>query len=73
MNMKRYEVRGMMEWHPEFRVGRSRLTVPFTGGHLCGGACTPASFETADPVVQIVIEQSAYFRSGMIYDATPRR
>ena len=67
MNMKkRYEVRGMMEWHPEFRVGRGRIQVSFTGGHLCGGASTPASYETADPVVQTVIESSAAFRQGRI-------
>ena len=59
---KRYEVRGMMEWHPEFKVGRTRLQVPFTGGHLCGGASTPAVFETADPVVQAVIEGSAAYK-----------
>ena len=63
---KRYDVRGMMEWHPEFRVGRTRLQVSFTGGHLCGGACTPASFETSDAVVQKVIEDSAAYRSGLI-------
>lgn len=55
-----------MEWHPEFRVGRTRLQVSFTGGHLCGGAITPASYETADPVVQKVIETSMAFRNGRI-------
>ena len=64
--MKRYEVRGMMEWHPEFRVGRTRLKVAFTGGHLSAGGCTPAVFETADPVVQKVIESSGPFIRGVI-------
>ena len=63
---KKYEVRGMMEWHPEFKVGKTRIKVSFTGGHLCGGASTPAVFETSDPVVQTVIEKSAAFRSGKI-------
>lgn len=63
---KRYEVRGMMEWHPEFRAGRTRIRVSFTGGHLCGGACTPATYETSDPVVQKVIEDSLAFRQGRI-------
>ena len=63
---KRYDVRGMMEWHPVFRIGRTRMKVSFTGGHLCGGGCTPASFETADPVVQAVIEGSEAFRAGRI-------
>ncbi|MDE7349979.1 MAG: hypothetical protein K2N25_02840 [Muribaculaceae bacterium] len=66
MPKKRYEVKGMMEWHPEFRVGRSRLQVSFTGGHLCGGASTAASYETSDAVVQAVIESSAAFRRGRI-------
>lgn len=66
MIRKRYEVRGMMEWHPVFKVGRSRLRVSFTGGHLCGGASTPAFYETSDPVVQVVIESSAEFRSKRI-------
>lgn len=55
-----------MEWHPVFKAGRSRLQVSFTGGHLCGGACTPASFETEDPVVQAIIEGSKAFNTGRI-------
>ncbi len=63
---KRYEVMGMMEWHPEFMVGKTRLQISFTGGHLCSGAHTPAVFETADPVVQKIIERSEAFRSRRI-------
>ncbi len=56
----------MMEWHPVFRVGRTRLQVSFTGGHLCGGACTPAYYDTSDPVIQKIIESSAPYRAGRI-------
>lgn len=63
---KRYEVMGMMEWHPEFKVGRTRLQVSFTGGHECSGAHTPAVYETTDPVVQAVIERSNAYISGRI-------
>ena len=56
----------MMEWHPVFKVGRTRLHISFTGGHLCSGGNTPASYETSDPVVQTVIERSAAFLSGKI-------
>lgn len=63
---KRYEVRGMMEWHPLFEAGRARLHVAFTGGHLGDGCSVPAAFETGDPVVQRVIESSKEFRSGRI-------
>lgn len=66
MEKKRYEVPGMMEWHPIFKAGRTRIQVSFTGGHLCGGASTAATYETSDPVVQAVIERSEYFRSGRI-------
>lgn len=55
-----------MEWHPEFAAGRARIQVSFTGGHLCGGASTPATCVTSDPVVQTVIERSGAFRSGRI-------
>ena len=66
MLRKKYEVRGMMEWHPVFKVGRTRLQVSFTGGYLCAGGSTPAYCETEDPVVQAVIEGSAVFRTGRI-------
>lgn len=55
-----------MEWHPVFAVGRARLQVSFTGGHLGEGCVTPARYETTDPVVQKVIESSESFRCGRI-------
>lgn len=64
--MKRYEVRGMMEWHPMFAAGKARIQVSFTGGHLGEGCVTPARYETSDPVVQKVIENSSAFKSGRI-------
>lgn len=63
---KKYEVAGMMEWHPIFMAGKTRIQVSFRGGNLCGGASTAASYETSDPVVQAVIEHSDAFRNGRI-------
>ncbi|MDE6023214.1 MAG: hypothetical protein K2G13_06900 [Muribaculaceae bacterium] len=63
---KKYEVAGMMEWHPIFMAGKTRVQVSFKGGNLCGGASTAASYETSDPVVQAVIEHSDAFRIGRI-------
>ncbi len=63
---KTYEVRGMMEWHPVFTVGKTRIQVSFTGGYLSDGAVTPATFETSDPVVQTIIERSAAYKSNRI-------
>ncbi len=56
----------MMEWHPVFKTGSSHIQIPFTGGHLCGGARTPATFETDNPVIQTIIEKSDYFKSHLI-------
>ncbi|MCM1489271.1 MAG: hypothetical protein NC095_00365 [Muribaculum sp.] len=64
--IKRYEVRGMMEWHPMFAVGRARIQVSFTGGHLGEGCSTPAAYITSDPVVQRVIEHSEAFLNHRI-------
>lgn len=64
--LKRYETRGMMEWHPLLRAGKSTVRIPFTGGHLSGYGTTAATFETRDKVVQTIIEKSEYFRSGRI-------
>ena len=63
---KTYEIPGMKECHPEFRAGRGRIRVPFTGGQLCVGGSTAASFSTSDPVLQKVIEASPQFHSGKI-------
>lgn len=49
-----------------FAVGRARIQVSFTGGHLGDGCSTPAKYTTSDPVVQKVIENSEHFRNGRI-------
>lgn len=69
---KTYEVRGMMEWHPMFKAGRTRIRVSFQGGHMCAGGATAATYATSDPVVQAVIERSEAFRKGKIRLAASR-
>lgn len=49
-----------------FAVGRARIQVSFTGGHLGDGCQTPAKYSTSDPVVQRVIESSAAYAAGRI-------
>ncbi len=56
----------MMEWHPVFVVGRTRLQLPFVGGHFCGGASCAATFQTSDRVLQEIIENSEAYISGRI-------
>lgn len=56
----------MLEWHCVIRAGRSRLRLRFEGGALSGYGVTPATYITANPAVQHIIEHSDYFRSGRI-------
>lgn len=65
----KYEVPGMKEWHPVLVAGKTRIRIPFTGGYLCSGGNTPACFETSNPALQRLIEDSAPFRSGKIRKA----
>ncbi len=66
--MKTYYINDIMEWHGLFRAGKCLVTIPFTGGHMCGGARTPASFATSDKVLQKIIENSPEWASGRIYE-----
>lgn len=63
---KVYEAPGMMEWHPVIIAGKSRVRVSFEGGYFSGRGHTPASYETADGVVQAMIENSSQFKTGRI-------
>lgn len=63
---KIYEAPGMMEWYPEIAVGRGRVKLSFEGGHFSGRGHTPATFETSDPAVQTLIENSSPFKIGKI-------
>lgn len=62
-----YGVLGLMEWNALIPVGRSTLRVHFSGGTVTGFGVTPAKFTTDNPAVQLLIEQSHWFRSGRIF------
>lgn len=61
-----YGVYGIMEWQALIHTGRSSVRIPFTGGMLSAYGVVPATFSTANPALQRLIEQSAYFRRGKI-------
>lgn len=63
---KVYGVYGLTEWHALLPLGRRKVRVSFTGGALSGYGVVPATFATAHPVLQHVIEHSEHFRSGKI-------
>lgn len=63
---KTYAVNGLMEWIAVIPCGRATMTVPFTGGSLSGYGVVPAQFTTEDPMKQMIIERSDYYKSGKI-------
>lgn len=62
-----YGVRDLLEWQMEIPVGARKLTLNFTGGMMTAYSATPASFTTDDPVLQRLIEGTAWFRKGRIF------
>lgn len=65
--LKTYGTKNYMEWQALISVGKAKVSVPFTGGMLTGNGVTPATYTTSNKVLQKVIENSAYYKSGKIY------
>lgn len=55
-----------MEWYCRIRVGGAHMDVHFTGGSMTGRGNVPAKYMTENPLVQTVIENSAYYKEGRI-------
>lgn len=70
MNIKKtkttYGVYNLIEWHALLRLGKASVKVHFSGGSITTQGVTPATFTTADPVIQFAIERSPEFRNGKI-------
>ena len=66
MKLKKYGAIGVMEWQLNLPVGKATVHVEFKGGFENKYGIHPATFMTADPIVQTVIERSYYFASGKI-------
>ena len=56
-----------MEWQANIPVGKGRLIIHFAGGTRTAYGVTPATYKTEDPIRQVIIEKSDYFRSGRIF------
>ncbi|MBD5230813.1 MAG: hypothetical protein HDS66_01480 [Bacteroidales bacterium] len=63
---KTYGVYNLIEWLSLLHLGKATVKVHFTGGSITTQGITPATYITADPVVQFAIECSPEFRSGKI-------
>lgn len=63
---KTYAILNLAEKHTTFHLGKTRVYVSFTGGQVTKKGVTPATFTTADPIVQLAIEKSKAFRDGAV-------
>ncbi|MDE7441688.1 MAG: hypothetical protein K2M69_05960 [Muribaculaceae bacterium] len=63
---KTYAIFNLAEKHTTFHLGKTKVHVSFTGGQVTKQGVTPATFTTADPIVQLAIEHSADFKRGAI-------
>lgn len=64
---KIYGVKGLMEWQCVIMSGGVRFHFAFTEGTITGYGVTPAKYRTSNPILQNVIENSEYFKSGKIH------
>lgn len=64
---KIYGVKGLMEWQCVISSGGVRFHFAFTEGTITGYGVTPAKYRTSNPILQNVIENSEYFKSGKIH------
>ncbi len=67
MTRKTYGVSGLMDWAANIKAGKATVNVHFTGGALTAYGVTPATYSTTNPLFQIVIENSDYFKNGRIH------
>ena len=62
-----YGVSGMLEYQALINVGGAKMKIPFTNGSSNEAGRTPATFSTNNPIVQMAIENSKEFKSGLIH------
>lgn len=65
--LKIYGVKGLMEWQCVIASGGVKFHFSFTEGTITGYGVTPAKYRTSNPILQDVIENSDYFKSGKIF------
>lgn len=66
-SLKIYGVKGLMEWQCVISSGGVRFHFSFTEGTITGYGVTPAKYRTSNPILQNVIENSDYYKSGKIF------
>ena len=66
MIQKIYGVDNLIDWTVSIKAGNATMRVHFTGGATTARGIVPATYATADPVKQAIIEKSHYFKTGQI-------
>lgn len=66
MSKKTYGVYGMVEWQTSVFLGNTPIRITFTGGCISVRGIDPATFKTSDPIVQLAIENSHFFKKDKI-------
>lgn len=61
-----YTAPNLMDWVVQIKAGAATVKVHFTGGAITAYGVTPASYTTANPFIQKVIEQSTHFKERRI-------
>ena len=67
MIQKTYGTKDLKDWTVNIKSGNASLRVNFEGGAATVRGIIPATYTTADPVKQAIIEKSEYFKHGRIY------
>lgn len=63
---KTYGVYNVVEWVAKLHYRKVSMNIPFSGGSITTQGVVPATFTTANPVTQLVIEGCPQFKSGQI-------
>lgn len=66
MKRKTYAARGLLDWQIALNVGGAIIRVCFSGGSMGSNGVIPAKYVTDSIVMQRVIEDSDYYKSGRI-------
>lgn len=56
----------MVEWQTSVFLGSTPIRINFTGGCISTRGIDPATFKTSDPLVQLAIENSHFFKKEKI-------
>lgn len=67
MVQKIYGVLNLIDWTVNIKAGKATMRVHFSGGATTARGRVPATYSTADPVKQAIIEKSNYFKTGHIF------